>query len=67
MASATAAAVAGLGSAMPAGTRACKARPAFPWRAHRIAAVLFCSSVVGCGKRAAPGSGRSSAQRPSWK
>eukprot|EP00969_Alexandrium_andersonii_P177052 7828675-Alexandrium_andersonii.AAC.1 len=67
MASATAAAVAALGSAMPVGTRACNALPAFPCRAHRTAAARFCSSVVGCGRRAAPGTGRSSAQRPSWK
>eukprot|EP00969_Alexandrium_andersonii_P297738 13159237-Alexandrium_andersonii.AAC.1 len=64
MASATAAAVAGLGSAMPAGTRAWRALPALPCRAHWAAAARFCSSVVGCGRRGAPGSGRSSVQRP---
>eukprot|EP00969_Alexandrium_andersonii_P143219 6331262-Alexandrium_andersonii.AAC.1 len=52
---------------MPAGTRACKALPAFPCRAQRTAAGRFCSSVVGCGRRAAPGGGKSSPQRPSWK
>eukprot|EP00969_Alexandrium_andersonii_P365019 15465311-Alexandrium_andersonii.AAC.1 len=62
-----AAAVAALGSAMPAGTWARKALPAFPCRAQRTAAAQFCSSAVGCGRRAAPGAGRSSAQRSSWK
>eukprot|EP00969_Alexandrium_andersonii_P056943 2511142-Alexandrium_andersonii.AAC.1 len=38
VASAMAAAVAGLGSAIPAGTRAWRALPALPWRAHRTAA-----------------------------
>eukprot|EP00969_Alexandrium_andersonii_P280843 12416992-Alexandrium_andersonii.AAC.1 len=65
MASATATAVAALGSAIPAGARAWRAPPALPCRAHRTAAARFCSSVVGCGRRAAPGTGKSSAQRPS--
>eukprot|EP00969_Alexandrium_andersonii_P349183 15430491-Alexandrium_andersonii.AAC.1 len=51
---------------MPAGARAWRALPALPGRAHRTAALRFCSSVVGCGRRAAPGAGKSSAQRPSW-
>eukprot|EP00969_Alexandrium_andersonii_P229800 10149066-Alexandrium_andersonii.AAC.1 len=62
-----AAAVAGLGSATPAGTRAFSALPALPCRAQRIAALRFCSSVVGCGARALPGAGKSSLHRPSWK
>eukprot|EP00969_Alexandrium_andersonii_P344164 15212353-Alexandrium_andersonii.AAC.1 len=61
-----AAAVAGLWSAMPAETRAWRALPALPWRAHRAAAARFYSSVVGRGRRAAPGAGNSSVQRPSW-
>eukprot|EP00969_Alexandrium_andersonii_P130800 5784368-Alexandrium_andersonii.AAC.1 len=52
---------------MPAGTRACRALPALPCRAQRTAAARFCSSVVGCGSRAAPGGGKSSLHRPSWK
>eukprot|EP00969_Alexandrium_andersonii_P265712 11742483-Alexandrium_andersonii.AAC.1 len=65
MASAMAAAVAALGSAIPAGTRAWRALPALPCRAQRTAAARFCSSVVGWGSRAAPGGGKSSLQRPS--
>eukprot|EP00969_Alexandrium_andersonii_P122526 5416580-Alexandrium_andersonii.AAC.1 len=65
MASGMAAAVAAFGSAMPAGTRAWRARPALPCLAHRIAAARFCSSVEACGVRAAPGGGSSSPQRPS--
>eukprot|EP00969_Alexandrium_andersonii_P048620 2132909-Alexandrium_andersonii.AAC.1 len=61
-----AAAVAGLGPAMPAGAQAWRALPALPWRAQRTAAVRFCSSAVGRGSRAAPGAGKSSLQRPSW-
>eukprot|EP00969_Alexandrium_andersonii_P132682 5867253-Alexandrium_andersonii.AAC.1 len=61
-----AAAVAGLGSAMPAGPSACSALPALTCLAHRMAAVRFCSSVAGCGTRAPPGAGRNAFQRPSW-
>eukprot|EP00969_Alexandrium_andersonii_P236526 10441939-Alexandrium_andersonii.AAC.1 len=45
MPSAIAAAVAALSSAIPAGTKACKALPALPCRAHLTAAARFCSSV----------------------